>query len=142
MKKIIFTCLMAFCAIAAFGQNTENVKDLKQQQKVLDLTSKLNKLQLKYEKEKANYDLLNDKTATANATANSATTDFSTSDASSTVKDAKETVKALKEAKKINKKLAKSQKKLKKLEKKMAKIQARIDDMNKKIKFVDQQSLE
>lgn len=141
MKKIIFICLMAFCTIAAC-QSTENFKDLKQQQKVLDLTSKLNKLQLKYEKEKANYNLLNDKTATANAAANSATTDFSTSDASSTVEDAKETVKALKEAKKINKKLAKSQKKLEKLEKKMSKIQARIDDMNKKIKFVDQQSLE
>ena len=138
MKKIIFTCLMAFCAITVFGQNTANVKNLKQQQEVLDLTSKLNKLQLEYEKEKANYNLLNDKTATVNATANSVTTDFNTSDASSTVKDAKATVKALKETKKMNKKLAKSQKTLKNLEKKMAKIQARIDALNKKIQFVDQ----
>lgn len=56
---------------------------------MLNLTSKLNKLQLDYEKAKADYDDIISKVADANAEANMVTTDFNTSDASSTVKDAK-----------------------------------------------------
>ena len=114
MKKLLIICIAVLTACTAFAQTGDSVKDLKQQKKVLMLNAKLKELQIDFEKEKAGYDEL---IKEANATANSVTTDFSTSDASSTVKDAKAAINKLKEAKKINKKLAKSQKKLKKLQK-------------------------
>lgn len=138
MKKVILLLVMALSTAFAFAQDATTIKNLKEQQKVLALTSKLNKLQLDYEKEKANYNDLTGKVAEANAAANAATTDFNTSDAKSTVKDAKKTVKQLKEVKSINKKFAKSQKKLSKMEKKIAKLQSRIDNLNKGIQFINQ----
>lgn len=99
------------------------------------LNAKLKELQIDFEKEKAGYDELIKEAAEANATANSVTTDFSTSDASSTVKDAKAAINKLKEAKKINKKLAKSQKKLKKLQKKIDKTQESINKLDLVVKI-------
>ena len=138
MKKVLLICMLAFSTAISFGQNKAfDVENLKTQKKVLALNTKLNNLKLEYQKEKENFGELNEKAATVNATANVATTDFTSSDAATTVKDAKETVKTLKEAQKINKKLLTSQKKLNHLEKKMNKIQARLNEFNKKVKFVD-----
>jgi len=133
MKKLFFLGLITlFFVSCASSLNSEKIDTLKEQQKVLKMTTELNKLQLDYEKEKANNAELSKKAADINVEANIATTEFSTTNASSTVKDAKTTIKRLKEAKSINKKLAKSQKK-----RKIAKLQAKIDDSNKRIKFVN-----
>lgn len=138
MKKLFFLGLITlFFVSCASSLNSEKIDTLKEQQKVLKMTTELNKLQLDYEKEKANNVELSKKAADINVEANIATTEFSTTNASSTVKDAKTTIKRLKEAKSINKKLAKSQKTLTKMEKKIAKVKAKIDDCNKRIKFVN-----
>ena len=138
MKKLFFLGLITlFFVSCASSLSSEKIDTLKEQQKVLKMTTELNKLQLDYEKEKANNVELSKKAADINVEANIATTEFSTTNASSTVKDAKTTIKRLKEAKSINKKLAKSQKTLSKMERKIAKLQAKIDDCNKRIKFVN-----
>ena len=138
MKRLFFLGLITlFFVSCASSLNSEKIDTLKEQQKVLKMTTELNKLQLDYEKEKANNVELSKKAADINVEANIATTEFSTTNASSTVKDAKTTIKRLKEAKSINKKLAKSQKTLTKMERKIAKLQAKIDDCNKRIKFVN-----
>jgi len=108
MKKVILLLVMVMSTIFSFAQDEINNVELSK------------------------------KAADINAEANIATTEFNTTNASSTVKDAKTTIKRLKEAKSINKKLAKSQKKLNCFEKKIAKIKARLDDLDKKIKFVEQ----
>ena len=138
MKRLFLIGVMVLTAVAGFAQSGERIDTLKERQKVLKITTKLNKLQLDYEKEKANNIELSKKAADINVEANIATTEFNTTNASSTVKDAKTTIKRLKEAKSINKKLAKSQKKLNCFEKKIAKMKARLDDLDKKIKFVEQ----
>ncbi len=137
MKRLLLMGIMAMSVITGFSQNAATVNNLKEQQKVLDLTAKLNKLQLDYEKEKATYNALSDKAASVNADANSATTDFTTSDPSTTVKQAKDTVKKLEETKSVNKKLAKSQKNMSKMEKKMVKLQTQIDKLNKGVQIID-----
>ena len=138
MKKLFFLGLITlFFVSCASSLSSEKIDTLKEQQKVLKMTTELNKLQLDYEKEKANNVELSKKAADINVEANIATTEFNTTNPSSTVKDAKTTIKRLKEAKSINKKLAKSQKTLKKMERKIAKLQAKIDDCNKRIKFVN-----
>ena len=138
MKKLFFLGLITlFFVSCASSLNSEKIDTLKEQQKVLKMTTELNKLQLDYEKEKANNVELSKKAADINVEANIATTEFSTTNASNTVKDAKTTIKRLKEAKSINKKLAKSQKTLSKMEKKITKVKAKIDDCNKRIKFVN-----
>ena len=137
MKKVILLLVMVMSTIFSFAQDETRIKNLKEQKEILSLTTKLNKLQLDYEKEKVNNVELSKKAADINAEANIATTEFNTTNASNTVKDAKTTIKRLKEAKSINKKLAKSQKTLTKMEKKIAKLQAKIDDCNKRIKFVN-----
>ena len=138
MKKLFFLGLITlFFVSCASSLNSEKIDTLKEHRKVLKMTTELNKLQLDYEKEKANNVELSKKAADINVEANIATTEFSTTNASSTVKDAKTTIKRLKEAKSINKKLAKSQKTLSKMERKIAKLQAKIDDCNKRIKFVN-----
>jgi len=137
MKRLFLIGVMVLTAVAGFAQSGERIDTLKEQQKVLKMTTELNKLQLDYEKEKANNVELSKKAADINVEANVATTEFNTTNPSSTVKDAKTTIKRLKEAKSINKKLAKSQKTLKKMERKIAKLQAKIDDCNKRIKFVN-----
>ena len=135
MKKLLIICIVVLTACTTFTQTGDAVKDLKQQKKVLMLNAKLKELQIDFEKEKARYDELTKEAAEANATANSVTTSFSTSDASGTVEDAKETIKKLKEAKKLNKKLAKSQKKLDCLQKKISKTQDNIDKMDKTVEI-------
>lgn len=139
MKKLFFLGLITLSFVScASSFNSEKIDTLKEHRKVLKMTKELNKLQLDYEKEKANNVELSKKAADINVEANIATTEFNTTNASSTVKDAKTTIKRLKEAKSINKKLAKSQKKLNCFEKKIAKMKARLDDLDKKIKFVEQ----
>ena len=139
MKKLFFLGLITLSFVScASSFSSEKIDTLKEHRKVLKMTTELNKLKLDYEKEKANNVELSKKAADINVEANIATTEFSTTNASSTVKDAKTTIKRLKEAKSINKKLAKSQKKLNCFEKKIAKMKARLDDLDKKIKFVEQ----
>ena len=135
MKKLLIICIAVLTACSTSTQAGDAVKDLKQEKKVLMLNAKLKELQIDLEKEKAGYDELIKEAAEANATANSVTTDFSTSDASGTVKDAKAAINKLKEAKKINKKLAKSQKKLKKLQKKIDKTQESINKLDLVVKI-------
>ena len=137
MKKVILLLVMVMSTIFSFAQDETRIKNLKEQKEILSLTTKLNKLQLDYEKEKVNNVELSKKAADINAEANIATTEFNTTNASSTVKDAKTTIRRLKETKSINKKLAKSQKTLRKMERRIAKLQAKIDDSNKRIKFVN-----
>lgn len=137
MKRLLLVAIMVLSAIAGIAQTKERINVLKERQKVLKLTTELNKMQLAYEKEKANNVELSKKAAEINLEANVATAEFNTNNPSSTVKDAKSTIKRLKETKKINKKLAKSQKTLVKMEKKIAKVKSKIDDCNKRIKFVN-----
>ena len=46
MKRFLFIGMMVLLAACGSVQNSAKVNNLKEQQKVLDLTSKLNKLQL------------------------------------------------------------------------------------------------
>ena len=138
MKRLFLIGMMVLSAAAAFSQNAATVSNLKERQKALALASKLNKLQLDYEKKKAEHNALIEKVAALNAEANTTTTDFNTSDAAGTVKDVESTVKKLKAAKAANKKLAKSQKTLNKMEKGIVKLQDQIGDLDKKVRFVDQ----
>ena len=137
MRKLLLMGAIALMTSCGSTQDTTAIKNLKEQQKVLELTTKLNKAQLDYEKEKVDYNELTEKAANVNADANIATTVFATTSPSSTVKDAKDTIKKLKEAKAINKKLAKSKKKLDKMGKKIAKLQSKIDKLNKTLKISD-----
>ena len=90
MKKLFFLGLITlFFVSCASSLNSEKIDTLKEQQKVLKMTTELNKLQLNYEKEKANNVDLSKKAADINVEANVATTEFNTTNASSTVKDAK-----------------------------------------------------
>ena len=139
MRKLLLMGAIALMTSCGSTQDTTAIKNLKEQQKVLELTTKLNKAQLDYEKEKVDYNELTEKAANVNADANIATTVFATTSPSSTVKDAKDTIKKLKEAKAINKKLAKSKKKLDKMGKKIANLQSKIDKLNKKLKIFDKQ---
>ena len=86
MKKLLIICIAVLTACTAFAQTGDSVKDLKQEKKVLMLNAKLKELQIDFEKERADYDKLLKEAAEANATANSVTTDFSTSDASNSSK--------------------------------------------------------
>ena len=113
MKRLFLIGIMILSVVAGFAQDATAVKDLKEQQKVLELTAKLNNLQLECEQKKLEHSALISKAASVNAEANAVTTDFTASNPSSTVKDAKDTIKKLKEAKKINKKLDKSLKGIK-----------------------------
>lgn len=137
MKRLFLIGIMVLTTVAGFAQSDTKIDNLKEQQQVLKMNTELNKLKLKYEKEKTYNLKLSKKAAEINVEANIATTEFSTTNASNTVKDAKSTIKKLKEAKSINKKLAKSQKTLVKLEKKIAKLEAKIDNNNKRIKFMN-----
>lgn len=139
MKRLFLIGIMVLSAVAGFAQNNTKIDKLKEQQKVLRLTTELNKLQLEYEKEKSNNIELKKKVSDINAEADIATVEFNTANASNTVKDADSTIKKLKKVKSINKKLEKSQKALTKIEKKIAKLQDKIDESNKKIEFVDNQ---
>ena len=59
MKKLLFVAMTILFGIAAYAQNSV-VDTLKAQKEALKLTTELNKLQLSYEKEKANYSKLNE----------------------------------------------------------------------------------
>ena len=109
MRRLFLITIMTLITVCGFSQSNTTVNNLKDQQKVLDLTAKLNKMQLDYEKKKLECDALSNKAAGINADANTATTDFNAGDPASTVKDAKDTVKKLEATKDVNKKLAKSQ---------------------------------
>ena len=137
MKRLFLIGVMILSVVSGFAQDVTAVNNLKEQQKVLELTAKLNSLQLECEQKKLEHSALISKAASINAEANEATTDFTASNPSSTVKDAKDTIKKLKEAKKINKKLDKSLKGVKKLEKKIAQLKAKISKLDTKIQFVD-----
>ena len=139
MKRLFLIGIMVLSAVAGFAQNNTKIDKLKEQQKVLKLTTELNKLQLEYEKEKSTNIELKKKVADINSEADVATAEFNTANASNTVKDADSTIKKLKKVKSINKKLKRSQKTLAKMEKKIAKLQKKIDESNKKIEFVDNQ---
>ena len=137
MKKSLLTSALAAVLVVSCGTQNARVSELEAQKEVLELNTKLTKLKIDYEKEKAVTDDLRNKAAAVNAQANTATTDFSSSDAKATAKDAKQTMKVLKETEKINRDLASSEKKLHKLEKEIAKVQGRLDKLNQQIEFVN-----
>ena len=138
MKQTFLTSALAAILMVSCGTQNAKVSELEAQKEVLELNTKLTKLKIDYEKEKATTDDLRNKAAAVNAQANTVTTDFSSSDAKATAKDAKQTMKVLKDTEKINKDLASSEKKLHKLEKEIAKVQGRLDKLNQQIEFVNQ----
>ena len=137
MKKSLLTSVLAAVLVVSCGTQNARVSELEAQKEVLELNTKLTKLKIDYEKEKAATDDLRNKAAAVNAQANTVTTDFSSSDAKATAKDAKQTMKVQKDTEKINKDLASSEKKLHKLEKEIAKVQGRLDKLNQQIEFVN-----
>ena len=142
MKKSLLTSVLAAVLVVSCGTQNAKVSELEAQKEVLELNTKLTKLKIDYEKEKVTTDDLRNKGAAVNAQANTATTDFSSSDAKATAKDAKQTMKVLKETEKINRDLASSEKKLHKLEKEIAKVQGRLDQLNQQVKIVDKNTAE
>ncbi len=76
MKRLFLIGAIALMTSCGSTQNTTAIKNLKEQQEVLDLTAKLNKTQLDYEKEKVDYNELAEKAANVNADANIATANF------------------------------------------------------------------
>ena len=137
MKKSLLTSALAAVLVVSCGSQNTKLTQLEAQKEALELNTKLTKLKIDYEKEKAATDDLRNKAAAVNAQANTATTDFSSSDAKATAKDAKQTMKVLKETEKINRDLASSEKKLHKLEKEIAKVQGRLDKLNQQVEFVN-----
>ena len=137
MKQTFLTSALAAILMVSCGTQNAKVSELEAQKEVLELNTKLTKLKIDYEKEKATTDDLRNKAAAVNAQANTTTTDFNSSDAKATAKDAKQTMKVLKETEKINRDLASSEKKLHKLEKEIAKVQGRLDKLNQQIEFVN-----
>ena len=137
MKKSLLASALAAILVVSCGTQNAKVSELEAQKEVLELNTKLTKLKIDYEKEKATTDDLRNKAAAVNAQANTATTDFSSSDAKATAKDAKQTMKVLKDTEKINRDLASSEKKLHKLEREIAKVQGRLDKLNQQIEFVN-----
>ena len=137
MNKTLLTSVLAAVLVVSCGTQNAKVSELEAQKELLELNTKLTKLKIDYEKEKATTDDLRNKAAAVNAQADTVTTDFSSSDAKATVKDAKQTMKVLKDTEKINKDLASSEKKLHKLEKEIAKVQGRLDQLNQQIEFVN-----
>lgn len=137
MKQTFLTSALAAILVVSCGTQNAKVSELEAQKEVLELNTKLTKLKIDYEKEKAATDDLRNKAAAVNAQANTTTTDFHSSDAKATAKDAKQTMKVLKDTEKINKDLASSEKKLHKLEKEIAKVQGRLDKLNQQIEFVN-----
>ena len=137
MKKSLLTSALAAVLVVSCGTQNARVSELEAQKEVLELNTKLTKLKIDYEKEKAVTDDLRNKAVAVNAQANTATTDFNSSSAKATAKDAKQTMKVLKETEKINRDLASSEKKLHKLEKEIAKVQGRLDKLNQQIEFVN-----
>lgn len=137
MKQTLLTSALAAILMVSCGTQNAKVSELEAQKELLELNTKLTKLKIDYEKEKATTDDLRNKAAAVNAQANTATTDFHSSDAKATAKEAKQTMKVLKDTEKINKDLASSEKKLHKLEKEIAKVQGRLDKLNQQIEFVN-----
>ena len=137
MKQTFLTSALAAILMVSCGTQNAKVSELEAQKEVLELNTKLTKLKIDYEKEKATTDDLRNKAAAVNAQANTATTDFHSSDAEATATDAKQTMKVLKDTEKINRDLASSEKKLHKLEKEIAKVQGRLDKLNQQIEFVN-----
>ena len=137
MKQTFLTSALAAILVVSCGTQNAKVSELEAQKEVLELNTKLTKLKIDYEKEKAATDDLRNKAAAVNAQANTTTTDFHSSDAKATAKDAKQTMKVLKDTEKINRDLASSEKKLHKLEKEIAKVQGRLDKLNQQIEFVN-----
>lgn len=137
MKRLFLIGIMILSVVCSFSQDIASVKTLKEQQKVLELTAKLNKLQIELEKKNLEHNALISKAASVDADANTATMGFITSDPSSTVKEAKGIIKKLEETKDINKKLAKNQKDLSKIEKNIDKLKTKINKLNKEIQFID-----
>ena len=137
MKKSLLASALAAVLVVSCGTQNAKVSELEAQKELLELNTKLTKLKIDYEKEKATTDDLRNKAAAVNAQANTATTDFHSSDAKATATDAKQTMKVLKDTEKINKDLASSEKKLHKLEKEIAKVQGRLDKLNQQIEFVN-----
>ena len=142
MKKSLLTSALAAVLVVSCGTKNARVSELEAQKEALELKTKLTKLKIDYEKEKASTDDLIYIAAAVNAQAITATTDFSSSDAKATAKDAKQTMKVLKDTEKINRDLASSEKKLHKLEKEIAKVQGRLDQLNQQVKIVDKNTAE
>ena len=138
MRRFILIGIMVLSAISGFAQDATKVQTLKEQQKVLNLTSKLNKLQLDYEKAKATMMLLLVRLLMQMQRQIWLQQTSIRLMLLALWKMQKDTIKKLKATKAANKKLAKMQAKLSKMQKKIVKLQSRIDDMNKKIKFVNQ----
>lgn len=57
MRRLFLITIMTLVTVCGFSQNNTTVNNLKDQQKVLDLTAKLNKMQLDYEKKSLNMTL-------------------------------------------------------------------------------------
>ena len=127
MKQTFLTSALAAILMVSCGTQNAKVSELEAQKELLELNTKLTKLKIDYEKEKATTDDLRNKAAAVNAQANTATTDFHSSDAKATATDAKQTMKVLKD----------TEKKLHKLEKEIAKVQGRLDKLNQQIEFVN-----
>lgn len=68
---------MILSVASGFAQNVATVNNLKEQQQVLDLTAKLNALELELEKKKLENNALTSKAVGVNTDANITTTDFS-----------------------------------------------------------------
>ena len=142
MKKSLLTSALAAVLVVSCGSQNTKLTQLEAQKEALELNTKLTKLKIDYEKEKAATEDLRNKAAAINAQANSSTSDFHASSAKATAKDAKQTMKVLKDTQKINRDLASSEKKLHKLEKEIAKVQGRLDQLNQQVKIVDKNTAE
>ena len=70
MKRIFLIGIMILSVVSGFAQNVATIKNLKEQQQVLDLTAKLNALELELENK-----ALTSKAAGVNTDANITTTD-------------------------------------------------------------------
>ena len=77
MKKSLLASALAAVLVVSCGTQNARVSELEAQKEALELKTKLTKLKIDYEKEKASTDDLRNKAAAVNSKANTATTDFS-----------------------------------------------------------------
>ena len=128
---------MILSVVSGFAQNVATIKNLKEQQQVLDLTAKLNALELELEKKKLENNALTSKAAGVNTEANITTTDFLNIRSFNYRKEARVLLRNLKKQKRSIRTWLRVNQSWLRLEKKITKLKTKIDQLNKKIQFTN-----
>lgn len=140
MKRILLTLVWTIGLGVLFqvqAQESQRLDDLKAREQALNLNTKLVKLKIDLEEEKArNADYQTDADS-YNYKSNLGSANYDSSNAEMSAKAAKESAKMLKKTQKANDKLKRSNGKIADLEAEIFKCQSKVDRLEKKVRFVE-----